>query len=271
MTSLNLYGRSLTMKRLFPTIAILAIISVLAITGCATDRTPPPSGDAFGVSAENVQEGILLTFENIPAKADRMFINIMNADTANIEDHFFNASANIMNTEFDQVRQTSTVLFPFGRSGDTYFIWVHVEELTGEGPTRELADMIIAETTITAGNDVVHIVNDITLELNDDQISVTLLQEPVFSAVVEFASPRYTFIALPRGELAGISHGGDTDELTWTWDVYEMADWLRTNEGIEVNELGSVPAYIEAHSNLIHDNLRWRVYFARTRQFTIYF
>lgn len=239
--------------------AILALVSALAIAGCAA--TP---AEAFGLRVENTPEDILLVFENMPQ--DAVWIRVHIDDTTETGDPVAAfAFTDIRGAELDAVRQAGAVAFPFPREGRTYSITVFVGYSDGG---FDQTGFVTAQAEITASSTGIYVVNDVTLELNDALTVATLSQEPVFSAEVQFYSPRFTYSAI--AVVAG-NHVESTDDLVWAWDFPEIFYTFRT-WGIDFSDDHELsPAYIVVFSNVIHENTRWAVRIARSEAFTVYF
>jgi len=254
--------------------AFTLITFALLAGGCATNITGPANLDTAFV-AENTEEGIRLSFSNIPPETARIFIHIQrfvgdDKDNINAND-FFASFSNIRGSALEQVKQTGIVNFPFVKAGHEYTVSIIIQNRYFD----DLTEWLHATITPFAG---IYVVNDVQLKLNDTNSALTLSAEPVFSSDVTFArqkfgfgvSVSFVFSESLSGSLGiGEQHfpgGLSSDGLSWTFEPH-FFNVLRDAEYLEKD---SYPASGRAYSRMIYDNLTWYVQIARTPEFVYY-
>ena len=239
----------------------------LLVSGCATSEKQVINAE-IGLKAEAVSEGICLAFDNIPPETQRIFINIqyiINEETPGIT-NLVSSFSDIRDGSLAHVMQTGKVIFPVVDSGCKYLISVifHGEDF------KDISDWIQADCIADKG---ISLSNELYLNLNDANTSVTLSSEPVFSSEVMYDDVKYNFgvtimqyqTETESGSIGVGSHHIDGVEgLTWTFDP-PMTDSLKEGGYLES---GSYPAYVTARCNIIYDNVRWSVEIAKTQEFT---
>jgi hypothetical protein len=228
----------------------------MVFIGCATNKTISQN-DIFGLEAENVPEGIVLTFDNIPPEATRMFIHIM--ETAEGENPV-PVFTDIRGTLLEQVKEKGKVVCPFVQNGHHYYIAVAVHNVNNENSP------IWANVEITANNGI-HKLNEISLDLNKAQTGVTLSAEPVFSNNVQYDSQKFRYMVTIKVDTHDSIGYGEraNNKLTWEFLPQMVEDLKRDN--IQVN--GNLPAYVTAYCNINYDDLLWMVGIVTSKEFTV--
>jgi len=242
--------------------------------GCATNRIQIANLET-GFAVENSREGIRLLFSNIPPETTRMFINIQtfmgaDKDNPNVND-FFSSFSDFRGSSLEQVKQSEIVYFPFVQSGHEYTVSVIFQNKYND----DITDWMHANIVPVSG---IHLVNSPQLSLNDTNSAMMLSLEPVFSSDVTFAPQKSGFAVMvavncpERGSgtiSIGEQHfpeGLSADGLTWTFEP-RFANALKEDTYLES---GSFPAFGNAYSIMIYDNIRWHVQIAATSEFTYY-
>ena len=260
----------------------LASVFSFAVFGCATGRNRSAGAD-FGLTAEAVSDGLLLTFDNIPADAVRLFIVVQSwidaanperergitASFADIRDASFSAG-DLHSVKLDRVKETGTVIFPIVQAGQKYLVSAAVE-------TR--ADIengiypVFVEAEVVAEGGVYFNRNDVSLELHSNY-AVTLSALPSFSPEVAFYTQRFSFaVTITVGETGSIGVGThhipaglSFDGLTWMFEP-QMSDSLRINGGGWLQAGNYYSARVTAYANILHDDILWSVEIAKTPEF----
>jgi hypothetical protein len=266
----------------------LLLVFAMAIFSCATSKNQVTNAD-FGMTAESVSEGILLTFKNIPSDAIRMTIHFTYFDTEeDISPHSIISSfADLRDTSFttgsfssiqlERVKQTGKVIFPIVQTGQEYTVFAYVYTqhdhelmLNNAGNFQP----IMAQTVIIPQNGTFFNKDDIRLVLNNTISNMTLSSEPVFSSAVTFGSQKYSFgvtVIVPEiGSIGVADHhipqGLSSDGLTWLFEP-EMTRNLRENNNGWLEKGTSYSAWASAYANIIFDYILWNVQIARTHEF----
>jgi hypothetical protein len=228
----------------------------MAFIGCAANETMSKN-DIIGLKAENASEGIVLTFDNIPPEATRMFIHIMEiAEGENPVPVF----TDIRGALLEQVKEKGKVVCPFVQNGHHYYIGVSVDTVNNENSQNWV------NVEITANNGI-HKLNEISLELNKAQTGVTLSAEPVFSNNVQYDSQKFRYVVTVKADdnyTIGYGEYGD-NKLTWEF-LPKMVEDIR-NDNIQVN--GNLPAYVTAYCNINYDDLLWVVGVVASKEFMV--
>jgi hypothetical protein len=234
----------------------VTLVLVMAFIGCATNKTVP-NNDIIGLKAKNASEGIVLTFDNIPSEAARMFIHIMEIEEGANPVPVF---TDIRGTLLEQVKEKGKVVCPFVQNGHHYYIAVAVNTVNNvNSPYWENVE-------ITANNGV-HTLNEISLELNNAQTGVTLSAEPVFSGNVQYDSQKYRYmVTIKAGTNDSIGYGEHANnKLTWEFMPRMIEDLKKDN----INVSGNLPAYVTAYCNINYDDLLWAVGVVTSKEFTV--
>jgi hypothetical protein len=234
----------------------------LDIFGCAfgNEGGMAAYAEGFGIGAESVPGGLLLSFEDIPHDMDWMLITVV--DITDDRHRFTAAFTEIGSLSLDQIRVSGSILFPFAVEGRRYTIGAAI----GIGNT---AGSLLAYNEVLAIYEGISVVNDITLDLNPDATEARLSEVPRLSFQVPFSSPRYYYIAhinAPRSS-SSFSYFERNDEPFWQPDFAEIAAELRTNSKTALS--GAMAISIQALCSVIaEDNTTWHINIARSREFT---
>ena len=234
----------------------------------------------FGITAEAVPEGILIKFKNIPAEASHMWINISTVDETEDPESprsIISSYAALTNTEelnwidsslqLEKVKQTGTILFPYVKPENNYYISADVYTLQEREQYIQGDENFhrhYASAEVTATNGISFNRDDVRLELSNDKTAVTLSSQPIFPPGITFADQMYRFgftIQVDAGSLGVGDHhipeGLSPDGLTWIFEPQmstfnlKGSDWLK--EGV------SYPAWASAYVNILHDGILWSV------------
>jgi hypothetical protein len=247
----------------------ISLILVLALItfACDMSKTQIPDVVDKRVSAETVPEGILITLNNIPEDTARLFIGTHHriSDDEPVSSHnFVNSYSDITGDSLEQVKQTGKVILPIAQTGKEYTINVIFQNEKYE----DIPDWAYAECV--AGNGT-YFDNDILFTLNDNNSTLALSSEPIFSSKVTFAPHKYSFavvVGIESGSLGVGEHhypeGLSPDGYSWRFEPY------LTEAIIEGDYLkpGSYPAFGIAYCNIVYDNIKWVIEIAKTTEFT---
>ncbi len=234
----------------------VSLVLGIAFISCASNKTVSQNS-TIGLNAENVPEGILLSFDYIPAETTRIFIQFM--EILGTEKHPIPVFTDIRDTQLEQLKETGKIICPFVQNGHTYSIGVFLEENDNHDSPKWLDAEITANTGI-------HTVNNVSLDLNDTQTSVILSTEPDFSAPVQYASAKYHYIVTLLVDGHSSIGFGQVVESGLSWEFLpQMADDLK-KDNITVS---GTPAFVTAYCNINYENLVWMVGIANTDEFTV--
>jgi len=246
-------------------VSFLILIFIFTIFGCSSDTGSV--NDAVTVKAENVREGIRLTFSNIPQDTSRLFIHFNRIDEEALRSEVSGANqisvfTDIRDASLELVKESGVVTCPFVQKGHEYYISIMMfNKYNEQNPSHWIRDEITADSGIYA-------LNDVSLLLNDARTTVTLSQEPKFSADVKYASKKYRYsVTVKKDAYWGITYS-ETTGNTLTWDFYTMFEKFK-NENIGVG--GSLPAYVTASCSLTYEDLLWDVEIANSSEFFVAF
>ena len=236
------------------------VLGFVLAFGCATGKTLAANGSVV-VSAEAVNEGICVIFENIPPDATGIFLHISTSSgPAYSARNIVSTYSDIRGGALEQVKRTGRVVLPFVKSGLKYIISASFEK--DDEPLTD--DDYFTECTPYSG---VYFTGDIELRLNETYTGAALSREPVFPAAVRYAPVKYDFRAfLDLYGIVSISYS-DTDTvrgLSWDFEPL-MTQYLNASGYLQK---GNYPVFITAYCNLIHDNVLWTVEIAKSRDFT---
>ena len=246
----------------------LAPVTLGLLAGsCATGKNQQTN--VSKLKAEAVSQGIRLTFDNIPSKTNRLFINVQSWDDAEKltgTHNLVSSYADVRDASLEQVKQTGKIILPIVQTGRKYSI----SAVFQNGDLEDISDWIYADCVADNG---IYFDNDIKLILVDNNTGVKLSSEPLFSSEVTFDSQKYSYavtISHYKNETesgsigVGSHHIPAVNGLTWTFDP-EMTDSLREGNYLES---GSYPAYVTARCNIIYDNIVWSIEIAKTQEYT---
>jgi len=254
--------------------AISLILSFAMVTfGCDASKLVLSKNDVSVVmTAENVPEGIRLSFNNIPPNTARMFINVQNNKDDYAGDHDTLISfCDLRDSSLEKVKQSKTVIVPIINAGKDNWIFISFADDQNYSITEPI-DIIHA-----AGNDGI-ILSFGELTLNDDKSAVSLSKEPVFSSEVIFdPQKKYSFnaIVMRDNRKASFSIGEhhypaglSSDGLSWTFEPYWVNELIKLKEDGDCGlETGTYPAFCRAYCNIFYNNIRWSVQIAKSPEY----
>ena len=231
------------------------LVFVLVFIGCASNNSISQN-DVFGLKVENVSEGILLTFNNIPAETTWIFITIDNKNSVPILTEF-------KGTQLKQLKETGKVICPFVQQGCHYNIYANLYN-----DSNGITEIAKIDTEITAKNGI-QILNDITLGLNETQTELMLSSEPVFSTNVDYDFQKYSYmITLLLEETTDWNELFKDNffdriykkypEITFNVSINDVS-----NNSIQSNDL---LACFRAFCRLNYDNIVWEVGIAKSNE-----
>jgi len=278
--------------------------------GCATTQVPSPqaplshvssssfpsSSARFGFKAEAVAEGISITFNNIPADTDRLFIYFFESRSVRYSPYdeiartydYSHAVTDIMGSALEHTKKTGNVIVPFVKPGRKYLIeaafvtkaeadvFVTGDNREGLLPIDWSTRFVKAECVPYAG---IYNIRDIEVDLDETHTVVTLSSEPVFSAKVDYAPVKYRYtseIDFDDEAVAAMStidwedpanniaYDEVTNELSHDFSpLYSL--WKKN--GVDINH----PAYVAAYCNIMYGDLLWEIDIAKSEYFTLSF
>ena len=255
--------------------------------GCASSDQVADTD--FGMTAEAVPEGILMTFSHIPSDASHLWISVLSLEDSGGSGNQRTASASfagITNTsalnwvhstqQLETIKQTGKVVFPFVQAGQTYHFLATVynqqdrAQSLGDDHFRPLqaSAECIAEGGIYFDRD------SVTLTLDDAHAVMALTSEPAFSSEVMFASQKYSFgvtIVVDKNRSVSVAdhhipEGLSPDGLSWTFEPEMSVNLMEHNDWIESG--ADYTAWAEVRAEIIHDGILWSVEIAKTPNFT---
>ena len=271
------HGKALRVISLF---FVFALVSFSCVTGKNLVKNAE-----FAIHAEAVQEGILISFKNIPADASHMWIGINTVDE-NVDPEsphsIISSYAAITNTsemdwvnsslQLEKIKQTGNIIFPYVNPGKNYHISAYIytlQEREQDIRADESLQRQWANTEVTVKNGIYFNRDDVRLEMNNDNSAVTLSSQPVFPSDVTFADQMYRFSFIIQVEGGAISVGDhhipeglSPDGLTWVFEPQMSNDNLKGEPWLEegVDYLTWAAAYI----NIIYDEIIWSINIANT-------
>jgi DNA-binding CsgD family transcriptional regulator len=238
----------------------------------------------FGMTAETVPEGILLSFSNIPSDTIRLFISVNSFDE--IEEtkngyNIFSSFADIRDTSFpgggiyslqlETIKEAGKIIFPMVQAGQKYNVSAMLQTKS------DIDNGIIStffEVETIAENGIYFNRNDIELGLNINNSAVTLYTEPSFSSDLNFYNQKYgfgvTIMVKENGSIGLDTHhipeGLSADGLTWTFEPIMTKNFANDNRGW-LEKGNYYPTWISAYVNFIHDDIIWFSEIAKTPVF----
>jgi hypothetical protein len=240
------------------------------------------AGTGFGLTAQTVSEGILITFNNIPQDSVRLFIDVASigdsetysggvmGSFADIRDAS-NSGGPFASVQLERIKETGKVIFPFAQAGQKLRITAQVT--TRSDLDNHVTPGFIVTRTVAEKNGTGFNREDLRFELNETHTAVTLHSMPVFSSDVVLHSRKidFTVLVLANGVdnliSTGVHHipaGLSPDGLTWTFEPEMSAD-LRNHDALQSGNFYT--AWAMAAVNVIHDGILWSVDIARTPNF----
>jgi len=254
----------------------------LLVFSCATGKNQVISAD-FEINAEATEEGLLISFQNIPADASHMFISVSTVDDTKDPESplsIISSFAALTNTneldwvnsslQLEKVKQTGTILFPYAEPGKNYIVSAYVytlqerEQFIKSNETQKWANTeVIAKGGINFNRD------DVLLEMNNTNSAITLSSQPVFSSEVTYAEQMYRFaftIQVEGGSLSVGDHhipeGLSPDGLTWVFEPQMSTVNLKGDHLLD--ESVTYQAWASASVNLVYDDIIWWIDIAKT-------
>lgn len=253
---------------LFKTISI-CMIFVIMLMGCANDPAPAPSPqenseeipvntNVLGLQIENTPRGMRLTFDDIPADTTTVYINMY--ENKHDGRQWSDVFGIVLGPKLDEIKQTKYVLCPFVKKDQSYEISVQLSR-----NNEIIGGSEVIKTT--PSQDATYVSNNIELQLNTEQTSVTLSPEPEFSASVEFDELKYEYILLffpdeSSSSSTGIYSGND---LTCTF----IPDTTNLIEENAPEMKGTFPAHAVALCNIKNEGVLWKLCAAKTEEFEL--
>jgi len=239
----------------------------------------------FGIIAEAVPEGLLISFKNIPAETSHMFISISTTDdTEDLESphSLISSYAALTNTDemnwvgsslqLEKVKQTGTILFPYVIPGKSYHVSAYVYTLQEREEFMkgdENSHQQWANTEVIAKGGIYIDSDNVKLELSNDKSAVTLSSQPIFPQGITFADKIYSYgytIQVDNSSLGVGDHhipeGLSPDGLTWVFEPQMSAVNLSGNDWLEKGD--SYPAWATAYVNILYDDILWCISIAKT-------
>jgi hypothetical protein len=270
--------RTISLSLVFALVAFSLLVS-----SCTKSRNNIVSTD-FGITAEAITEGLLISFSNIPSDTIRLFISVNSWDDSEETENSYNifssfadirdasfTSGGIYSLQLEKIKETGKTIFPMVQAGQKYIVSAMLQ--TKSDIDNEVIPIFIEVETI-AENGIYFNRNDIELGLNINNSAVTLHTEPLFSSDVIFYTQKYDFgvsiMVKENGSIGlGTHHipeGLSADGLTWAFEP-QMTEIL-TNHNDGWLETGNYyPAWISAYVNIIHDDIIWFYEIAKTPVF----
>ncbi len=239
-----------------------AVFFAVVFISCASKPAPNyldpqnTGDDDLALQVEDVPEGVRISFENIPADTTMLFINIYKDEFAPTQ--WADAFAAVLGPQLDELKKTKQLVFPFAEKGQLYAISLDVARDNGDN-AREVINFQTQN-----GNNVT---NNVELLLNDEQTSVTLSEEPVFSLPVEFEERKYEYVLLFfPDDYSSISSGiYSGNDLSCAFSP-ELVNHIRKNSP-EIK--GTFPAYVAAVCNINYNGVSWMLKIAQTKDFEL--
>lgn len=236
----------------FGGMAGLMLFWVSVLMGCATAKAN--SSTITGLTAQTVSGGIQVTFTELPLSTNRIFITIaaVNENTSNDGIMSF---ADIRGKQLEQIRNSKTFICPFVQNGKEYLITAIL--------SQDNEQDIWLDSIATAGSGI-RPNNLPMLDVRSELTVATLSEEPVFSIEVQYATPMYTYqITVLKDNNYSFGYSEGTSDLIFDFSAMEK-DFKK-----EDIQIAGLPAYVKAFSNLVYDNITWRVVIAESEKFTI--
>lgn len=264
-------------------VKIMLIIGIAAaISGCDADAPYTEAGN-MGLAVEAVEEGLRLSFSDIPPETTRIFINVSDwggRKTITGAHEIVSRFADIRGNTLDRVKAEGGVTCPFAQSGVKYEIAVCYEtsggvsrgSASGDAAGAENEKWVFAEC-ITGSKDVsrgIHFGGGLELALNEAKTAVTLSAAPISSTDVEYAPAKYQYgVTIKKGEYWSVSVGDKQAGENLTWQFQPLLTDDITASGYL--ESGDYPAYATAYCNAIYEDVLWVVELAKSGEFTVRF
>lgn len=249
----------------------IGMIFIMMLMSCATDPSPVPSPQesnedvplpvnsvVLGLQIESTPRGMLITFDDIPADTTTVYINMYENkyDGRQWADVF----GIVLGPKLDEIKKTKYVICPFVKKDQPYEISVQLlrnNEIIGG------SDVI----KITPAQDATYVSNNIELQLNTEQTSVTLSSEPEFSASVEFDELKYEYILLFFPDASSSSSTGiySGNDLTCTF----FPGTINLIKEHVPETRGTFPAHAVSLCNIKNEGVLWKLCAAKTEEFEL--
>ena len=234
---------------------------VLLAFGCVTGQSQQVKREIV-VKTEAIDEGICVSFENIPPETTSLFIHFSTSDTvpAYSARDIVSTYSDIRGSALDQVKRTGKVVLPFVKTDRNYFISVSFEK--DDEPLTE--DDFWSECTPYFG---INFAGDIELRLNESFTVATLYGEPVFPTAIRYASVKYDFRAFLDLYSAGSLSYSERDTVHGlAWDFEPLMTQYFNESGYL--QRGDYPVFISVYCNVLYDNIPWTMEIVKSREFT---
>ena len=272
--------------------AVSLILGFVLVTfGCATDELVSgrnrATGADFGLTAQAVPEGLLLTLSNIPPDTNHLWITVQewfNTEEPASSHNIISSYAGITDTsvrgwvhgsrQLEKIKQTGKVIFPVVQAGKKYHI--SAMAYSEQNYYASLEYPHTAEAECIAENGINFNRDSVKLELDNAHSAVTLSSEPVFSSEVTFDTQKYSYgvtVYIPENRaMMGVGdhhipEGLSSDGLTWTFEPQMTGDFKNNNNGW-LESGNNYSAWAEVKALIIYDDITWSVGIAKTPEFS---
>jgi hypothetical protein len=236
----------------FGGIAGFVLFWVSLCMSCTTVKANDPT--IIGLMAKTVSNGIQVTFNEIPIETNRVFITV-SAINENMPNDGIMAFTDFRGEQLEQIKNSQTFVCPFVQSGKEYLITAIL--------SQDSEQDIWIDSTATAGWGI-RPSNSPILDISSELTVATLSEEPIFPIEVQYAPQRYAYqITILKDNTSSFGYSERTSDLIF--NISAMREVFE-KDGIEITGL---PAYINAFSNLVYDNITWAVRIAESEKFTV--
>jgi hypothetical protein len=243
----------------------------LVFIGCATNKTSSQN-DIIGLTAENVPEGISLSFSHIPQNTTDIFIGFSEITKGKDFYNFYTDPCNIFTfingASLDRIKQNNTIICPFVQAEQAYFVFVQFS-LENNNTLPYLYTVIQAENGMK-------ILNNVGIEINETQDGVRLSSLPEFSKTVQYDSNKYYYgITVRTSEYTSVGYGREIFNDIMTWEFLPKMIVDINGQNIQLNQnihpSGELPVFATAYSSLIYNNQLWHLAIAASDEFIVSF
>jgi len=235
---------------------------VLLVFGFTVGKSLAASGN-IAIKAEAIDEGICVSFENIPPEATSLYIHFSTSNSvfAYSARDIVSTYSDIKGSALEQIKRTGMVVLPFVNPGRKYSIVVSFEK--DDEPLTD--DDLFTNCTPYSG---IYFSGETELRLNETHTGATLTREPVFPSSVRYAPVKYDFRAfLDLYGIVSLSYSEKDTVRGLSWDFEPLMTQYFFESGYL--QRGNYPVFIAAYCNLIHDNITWTVEVAKSGEFTL--
>jgi hypothetical protein len=273
--------------RTWGVISLIAVIAlVIGFTAIMLVSENRENNLDFGIAAEPVPDGILLTFSNIPEDTVRLFVHVshweneeydssrnINSSIADIRDISL-ATERHHSIQLDKLKKTEKLIIPIFDIGQKY--WISATVYNKQEHELLMSDLYYwkpgIETELIADNGIYFNKDGINFELNNNNSTVSLSSGPMFSSDVVYCSQKFNFgivIIVPEGSVSKWTHhipeGLSSDGLNWTFEPRMSYEF----QNVEYLKNGHYyTAWAIAEANIIYDDITWSIEIAKTPVFT---